>query len=63
MLIDRSIPRAIPVIEAAATQAPGAFTYISGKNSRDGGHIESWAHFFIIAMATTPLGFGRKGDA
>jgi hypothetical protein len=63
VLINGSIRREIAVIEVTATQPPGAFTFISGKNSRDGSHIESWAHFFIIAMATIPLGFGRKGDA
>jgi hypothetical protein len=58
-----SIRRAMAVIEVTATQAPGAFRFLSGKNSRDDSHIESWAHFFIIAIATIPLGFGRKGDA
>ena len=63
MLIDGSIRRAIAVIEAAATQAPDAFTFISGKNSRDDSHIESWAHFFIIPQASIPFGIRREGGS
>jgi hypothetical protein len=63
MLIDRSIPRAIAVIEVAATQAPGAFRFLSGKNSRDDSHIESWALFLSFPSHPFLFGFGRKGDA